>query len=124
MSVKAKQEELARLRARGQVTLPSFIREKLHLEEGSFVLIKVVDNTVVLVPQETIDKEQSWFWQNRWQNLEAEAEKDIREGRVKSCDPVEELFAEIEGRPEAHKNGRVVGPHNSALKFFLDHKSV
>jgi AbrB family looped-hinge helix DNA binding protein len=107
MSDKAKQEELIRLRARGQVTLPSFIREKLHLEDGSLVLIKVVDNTVVLVPQETIDKEQSWFWQNPWLKLEAEAEKDIREGRVKSFDSVEELFDEIEGRPEAHKNGKV-----------------
>lgn len=107
MDEKAKTEELVRLRARGQVTLPSFIREKLHLEEGSLVLIKVVDQTVVLVPQETVDKEQSWFWQERWQRLEAEAEEDIRTGRVMSFDSVEELFNEIEGRSEAHKNGKV-----------------
>ena len=100
-------EELVRLRARGQVTLPSFIRQKLHLEEGSLVLLKVVDQTIVLVPQETVDKEQSWFWQERWQKLEAEAEDDIRKGRVESFDSVEELFNEIEGRPEAHKNGKV-----------------
>lgn len=100
-------EELVRLRARGQVTLPRFIREKLHLEDGSLVLIKVVDQTIVLVPQETVDKEQSWFWQERWQKLEAEAEEDIRQGRVKSFDSVEELFDEIEGRPEAHKNAKV-----------------
>jgi AbrB family looped-hinge helix DNA binding protein len=107
MGDKARMEELVRLRARGQVTLPSFIRDKLHLEEGSLVLIKVVDNAIVLVPQETIDKEQSWFWQERWQELEAEAQEDIRKGRVKSFDSVEELFDEIEGRPEAHKNGKV-----------------
>jgi AbrB family looped-hinge helix DNA binding protein len=107
MDKTAKKEELVRLRARGQVTLPSFIREKLHLEEGSLVLIKVVDNAVILVPQETIDKEQSWFWQERWQRLEAEAEDDIRTGRVKSFDSVEELFDEIEGRSEAHQNGKV-----------------
>jgi AbrB family looped-hinge helix DNA binding protein len=103
----AKMKEFVRLRARGQVTLPGFIREKLHLEEGSLVLIKIVDNTVVLVPQETIDKEQAWFWQERWQKLEAEAEEDIRKGRVKSFNSVEELFDEIEGRPEAHENGKV-----------------
>jgi AbrB family looped-hinge helix DNA binding protein len=107
MSEKTRMEELVRLRARGQVTLPSFIREKLHLEDGSLVLIKVVDNAIVLVPQETIDKEQSWFWQERWQKLEAEAQEDIRKGRVKSFDSVEELFDEIEGRPKAHKNGKV-----------------
>jgi len=107
MGEKERTEELVRLRARGQVTLPSFIREKLHLEEGSLVLIKVVDNAIVLVPQETIDKEQSWFWQERWQRLESEAEEDIRTGRVKSFDSVEELFDEIEGKPEAHKNRTV-----------------
>lgn len=107
MGERSRMEELVRLRARGQVTLPSFIREKLHMEEGSLVLIKVVDNAIVLVPQETIDKEQSWFWQERWQELEAEAQEDIRKGRVKSFSSVEELFAEIEGRSEAHKNGKV-----------------
>jgi len=107
MAEKVRTEELIKLRARGQVTLPSFIREKLHLEEGSLVLLKVVDKTIVLVPQETVDKEQSWFWQERWQELEAEAQEDIRKGRVKSFDSVEELFDEIEGRPEAHKNGKV-----------------
>jgi len=104
---KGRMKELVRLRARGQVTLPSFVREKLHLEEGSLVLLKVVDRTVVLTPQETVDREQSWFWQERWQKLEAEAEGDIRKGRVKSFASVEELFDEIEGRPEAHKNRKV-----------------
>jgi len=107
MGEKAKSEELVKLRARGQVTLPSSIREKLRLEEGSLVLIKVVDNTIVLVPQETVDKEQSWFWQEKWQNLEAQAEADIREGRVKSFGSVEELFDEIEGKPEAHQDRKV-----------------
>ncbi len=107
MGEKERKEELVRLRARGQVTLPSSIREKLRLEEGSLVLVKVVDNAIVLVPQETIDKGQSWFWQESWQKLETEAEEDIRKGGVKSFDSVEELFDEIEGRPEAHKNRKV-----------------
>ncbi len=107
MGEKAKSEELVKLRARGQVTLPSFIRQKLGLVEGSLVLVKLVDNTVVLVPQETVDKGQSWFWQEKWQKLEGEAQADLREGRVKSFGSVEELFDEIEGEPEVHKNGKV-----------------
>ena len=98
---------MVKLRARGQVTLPCFIREMLRLEEGSLVLVKVVDNTVVLVPQETVDKEQSWFWREKWQKLEAEAQADLRDGRVKSFGSVEELFDEIEGEPEVHENGKV-----------------
>ena len=107
MGNKARIEELVTLRARGQVTLPRFIREKLHIEEGSLVLIKIVENAVVMVPQETVDKDQSWFWRERWQKLEAEAEEDIRKSRVKLFDSVEELFDEIEGKPEAHKNRKV-----------------
>lgn len=107
MGGKERIEELVRLRARGQMTLPGFIREKLHLEEGSLVLLRVVDETVVMVPQETVDKDQSWFWQERRQKLEAEAEEDIRNGRVKSFDSVEELFDEIEGKSKAHKNRKV-----------------
>jgi AbrB family looped-hinge helix DNA binding protein len=100
-------EELVRLRARGQVTLPRFIREKLHLEDGCLVLVKAVDQTIVLIPQEIVDKEQAWFWKEKWQKLEAEAEKDIRQGRVKSFNSVEELFNEIERSPKAHKNRKV-----------------
>jgi antitoxin MazE len=107
MGNKAGIEELVTLRARGQVTLPRFIRKKLHLEEGSLVLIKIVENAVVLVPQETVDKDQSWFWQERWQKLEAEAEEDIRRGSMKSFDSVEELFDEIEGEPETHQDRKI-----------------
>src|SRR4030043_1821305 len=107
MGNRARIEELVTWRARGQVTLPRFIREKLHIEEGSLVLIKIVENAVVMVPQETVDKDQSWFWRERWQKLEAEAERDIRKGRVKSFDSVKELFDEIAGKPETHQDRRI-----------------
>jgi AbrB family looped-hinge helix DNA binding protein len=100
-------EELIKVREKGQVTLPAFIRKCLDLKKGSIVLVKIVDNTVVLVPQRTIDKDQIWFWTERWQKLEAEAEKDIRTGRVKTFDSVEELFDEIEKSPEIKKNRKV-----------------
>lgn len=107
MDQRAEKGELIRLRARGQLTLPRYMREKLRLEEGTLVLAKLVDQTIVLIPQETVDKEQSWFWQERWQRLEAEAEEDIRRGRVKSFDSVEELFNEIEESHKAYQNRKV-----------------
>jgi hypothetical protein len=60
-----------------------------------------------LIPQETIDKDQSWFWTERWQKMEAEAETDIHKGKVKSFDSVEELFDEMEETSQAHKNRKV-----------------
>lgn len=100
-------EELIKVREKGQVTLPVFIRKSLDLTKGSIVLAKIVDNTVVLVPQRTIDKDQIWFWTERWQKLEAEAEKDIRKGRVKTFNSVEELFDEIEEGSKIDKNRKV-----------------
>jgi len=100
-------EELIKVREKGQVTLPVFIRKSLDLTKGSIVLAKIVDNTVVLVPQRTIDKDQIWFWTERWQKLEAEAEKDIRKGRVKTFNSVEELFDEIEESSKIDKNRKV-----------------
>jgi AbrB family looped-hinge helix DNA binding protein len=100
-------EDLIKVREKGQITLPLYMRKKLHLEQGDLVLAKIVDNTVVLVPQETVDKDQAWFWTERWQKLEGEAEADIQKGRIKSFDSVEDLFDEIENTSEAHKNGEV-----------------
>lgn len=89
-------EELVKVREKGQITLPLYMRKKFSLEKGSIVLAKIEDNKIVLIPQETVDKDQAWFWTERWQKLEAEAERDMREGRVKTFDSVEELFDEIE----------------------------
>jgi len=100
-------KDLIKVREKGQITLPLYMRKKLHLEQGDIVLAKIVDNTVVLIPQETIDKNQTWFWTERWQKQEVEAEADIQKGRVKSFDSVEELFNEIEETSETHKNGKV-----------------
>ncbi len=100
-------EELVKVREKGQITLPLYMREKLKLEKGSLVLARMVNNTIVLVPQETVDKDQAWFWTERWQKLEAEAENDIREGRVKAFDSVEELFHEIEEKSQTGKDRKV-----------------
>jgi AbrB family looped-hinge helix DNA binding protein len=94
-------EELIGVRKKGQITLPLSMRKKLGIKDGSIVLAKIVDDSVVLVPQETVDRDQAWFWKERWQKLEAEAEKDIAAGRTKTFDSVEDLFHEIEGAAQA-----------------------
>ena len=83
------------------------MRRKLGLEEGSIVLSKIVDDAIVLVPQETVDRDQTWFWKEKWQKLEAEAEKDIAGGRTKTFDSVEDLFHEIEGTSQADPDRKV-----------------
>ena len=100
-------EELIKVREKGQITLPLYMREKLSMKKGDLILAKIVNNTVVLIPQEAVDMNQAWFWQERWQILEAEAESDIQMGRVKTFSSVEDLYDEIEKNNKTDKNRKI-----------------
>ncbi len=100
-------EELIRVREKGQLTLPLSMRKELGIENGSVILSKIVDDTIVLVPQAMVDRGQAWFWKDRWQELEAEADRDVAEGRTTTFDSVEDLFHEIEGAAQADADRKV-----------------
>jgi AbrB family looped-hinge helix DNA binding protein len=74
--------ELVQIRKKAQITLPASVRQKLGIEEGDFVDVQIKDGDIVLKVMKMISKEQSWFWTERWQNGEKEAEEDIESGRV------------------------------------------
>jgi AbrB family looped-hinge helix DNA binding protein len=74
--------EQIQLRKKAQLTLPQSVREKLGIEEGDFLDVQVRNGEIVLRVKKLIDKEQAWFWSERWQQGENEAEEDIRAGRV------------------------------------------
>ena len=75
--------EQIQLRKKAQLTLPQSVREKLGIEEGDFLDVQVRNGEIVLKVKKLIDKEQAWFWSERWQRGENEAEEDIRAGRVR-----------------------------------------
>ena len=79
----------------GQITLPVSVRKRLGIEEGDLVEIEVVDETAVLMPKRLVDKNQAYFWTKRWQEAEAEADEDIKAGRVKTFDSAEELIKDL-----------------------------
>jgi AbrB family looped-hinge helix DNA binding protein len=74
--------ELIQVRKKAQLTLPLSVREKLGVEEGDYMDVQVRDGEIVLKLKKLIDKDQAWFWTERWQQGEKEAEEDIRAGRV------------------------------------------
>ena len=80
----------------GQITLPAPVRKSLGIEEGDLVEIEVIDEKAVLVPKRLIDKNQAYFWTKQWQEAEKEASEDIKAGRVKVFDSVEELVKDLE----------------------------
>jgi AbrB family looped-hinge helix DNA binding protein len=80
----------------GQITLPASVRKQLGIEEGDLVEIEVEDERALLMPKKLVDKSQTYFWTKRWQENEREADKDIKSGRIKSFDSVDELIQNLD----------------------------
>jgi bifunctional DNA-binding transcriptional regulator/antitoxin component of YhaV-PrlF toxin-antitoxin module len=86
---------LIKLGQRGTVTLPKEIRAGLP-EQSLFEAVRRPDGVIELRPQQTIDASQAWFWTERWQQMEREADEDIAAGRVATFDNVEDFIADLE----------------------------
>lgn len=57
-------------------------------------------NLAIPVPKlnkpDVIPSDQAWFWSDDWQAMEHEANEDIRAGRYKTFDTVEELLTDLQ----------------------------
>ncbi len=86
------------VQSRGTIALPPDLRRRLHLDEpGAQVqIIEHEDGTVELQPVLPVPADQRWFWTERWQAMEREAEEDIAAGRVTRADGVDELFEQLD----------------------------
>jgi hypothetical protein len=47
-------------------------------------------------PKKLVDKSQAYFWTRKWQEGEREADEDMKAGRVKDFDSVEELIGDLD----------------------------
>ena len=73
-----------RLRPKGQITVPPEIRSLLGVGEGDDLLFSTDENGRVLISRaQVIPPEQAWFWSERWQKMEHEAQADLANGGVK-----------------------------------------
>lgn len=70
----------ARLRPKGQVTLPASVREALHIDTGDDVAFEVKNGMVTLVGLKAMPADQAWFWTDEWQAGEHEADQEIGAG--------------------------------------------
>src|SRR4030042_3260537 len=88
--------ELIQVRRKAQLTLPLSVRRKLGIEEGDFIDVQVRNGEIVLKVKKLVDKEQAWFWTDRWQQGEKEAEEDIHAGRVHRFPDAESAVAHLQ----------------------------
>lgn len=84
------------LRAKGQLTIPPEIRQAAHLEENAPVYFMITDQGVLLRPGKVIDASQAWFWSDRWQQMEREADASFAAGRHKTFDDAESFLADLD----------------------------
>ena len=73
------------VKPKGQITIPSEIRRTLGVSEGDTLSFNVrPDGTVVLESVKLIPSDQSYFWSERWQKMEREAEADLAAGHFET----------------------------------------
>ncbi len=79
---------------RGLITLPAELRRRLHLdEEGTRLeIVERDDGVIELRPAVAPSADQEWFWSDRWQAMEREADSDVKTGWVDQAKTVEEFF--------------------------------
>ncbi|ACL18389.1 AbrB family transcriptional regulator [Desulfitobacterium sp. LBE] len=85
---------VVQMKKKAILTIPKEVRLALHLaDEGELFEIIVDNGKIILEPKTLIPKEQEWFWTERWQAGEREAEEDIKAGRVSPAfDNVKDLL--------------------------------
>jgi AbrB family looped-hinge helix DNA binding protein len=87
----------ARLRHKGQVTLPPEVREALHVGEGDEVEFTVTESgEVVLRGMTMVPADQRWFWDEQWQAGEREAAGQIASGQTTVYSDAEAMFADLD----------------------------
>lgn len=89
---------LLSVQSRGTVALPADLRRRLHLDQANaqVQLIEREDGRIELVPVVAVPADQAWFWTDRWQAMEREADADVAAGRTTVIDGASglmELFA-------------------------------
>ena len=91
---------LAKLKHKGQVTIPADIREELGLDEGSYLEVKREGSNIVLTPKEIVDRD------DRTDTALKEAIADARAGRVSPKFKTMKAFEAWLKTPEGRKFGR------------------
>jgi bifunctional DNA-binding transcriptional regulator/antitoxin component of YhaV-PrlF toxin-antitoxin module len=86
------------LQGRGTLALPKGVRERHHLDKpGAQVeVVEREDGVIELHPHVPVRADQAWFWTERWQAMEREADRDIATGRTLVTDTVDDFLAELD----------------------------
>jgi AbrB family looped-hinge helix DNA binding protein len=89
------------VRSNGQITLPTSIRRQVDLKEGDILEVIVEeDGSLRLIPKVAIDRSQAYFWSERWQLGERQADQDLQAGRFQDFETMDDFIHSLEDQTE------------------------
>ncbi len=86
---------LVQVREKAQITIPSKIRKALGIKKGDYLEAQVEDNKIIFVPKVLIDKAEPVALSKKSEKMLKEALEDVKKGRVKKFENVEELIDDL-----------------------------
>ena len=85
------------VQSRGLIAIPTSIRRRFGLDQpGAQVEVIEREGEIVLRPHVAVPVDQAWFWAERWQQMEREADDAIVAGRITSTEGVNEFLDELD----------------------------
>ena len=86
---------LTRVKKNFQITLPNQIRRKFNISVGDYIKINEEERKIAIKPVKIIELDQEYFYTKEWQEKEAQADRNLAEGRYKEFDNVEDLIKDL-----------------------------
>jgi AbrB family looped-hinge helix DNA binding protein len=74
--------ELVKVKRNYQITIPQSLRKFFRLAVGDYLEVDLQDETLVIRPVKVVHPDQEYFFTKEWQEKEAEADRDIAEGKL------------------------------------------
>lgn len=83
---------------RGVLALTPELRERLHLDEPGAQLefVEREDGVIEVRGVVPVPGDQRWFWTDRWQRMEREADADVAAGRTDSFESVDAFLDDLD----------------------------
>lgn len=77
------------------VRIPSEIIREMGLERDCNFEVKATDDGIMLIPLVQIPKSQEYYWTKEWQEKEREVDEEVKAGREKIFDNVDDLIEDL-----------------------------
>jgi len=83
---------------RGLIAFTPELRKRLRLDEpgAQLEVQELPDGSFRIRGAVAVPSDQAWFWTDRWQQMEREADLDIATGRVNQFESVDDMLADLD----------------------------